>query len=296
MIKHNNNKKERYDEHYKVYDILMLVVLILPVFFPLLCYAGDNSTDTITVSVNNHVYKLITSIDTSRHDADTANFTVCIKLTRDGRTIREKNFPLTRMCPIEEDIRVEGFDNGFIIRIPYCDGYMFRFGEARFVYSNKQEDFILAAYREEIIDRQHPEQKVRYIKYKLPEIPITLSGFSPCSIRNRTDTFYYNNDTISQELTIRKINQKKIYFVLSSQNIHQKQKNEYKGYASTSEYAGLASETDFAEDGSLYPVIEYWCEDAFFPFSIRINYDMGVASISFAKEVSLPYIYQLKSK
>lgn len=56
----------------------------------------------------------------------------------------------------------------------------------------------------------------------------------------------------------------------------------------------LASETDFAEDGSLYPVIEYWCEDSPLSMSIRISHDYSIATISFAKELSLPFIYPLK--
>jgi len=46
----------------------------------------------------------------------------------------------------------------------------------------------------------------------------------------------------------------------------------------------------------LYPVIEYWYEDPDIPLSIRVNYDMGVARISFAENLSLPYIYKLKKK
>ena len=98
---------------------------------------------------------------------------------------------------------------------------------------------------------------------------------------------YYKNDTISQELIIRKIDDRRIYFALSSQKIHQKQKE-------ISDYIDLASETDFAEDGSLYPVIEYWCEDFPLSMSIRISHDYSIATISFAKELSLPFIYPLK--
>ena len=71
---------------------------------------------------------------------------------------------------------------------------------------------------------------------------------------------------------------------------------EDKGYASISDYAYLASETDFAEDGSLYPVVEYWYEDSDISFSIRVSYDMGLATISCAGSLSLPYIYKLKKK
>ena len=70
----------------------------------------------------------------------------------------------------------------------------------------------------------------------------------------------------------------------------------YKGYASISDYAYISSETDFTEDGSLYPVIEYWYEDPDIPLSIRDNYDICVSRISFAENLSLPNIYKLKKK
>lgn len=73
-----------------------------------------------------------------------------------------------------------------------------------------------------------------------------------------------------------------------------KAKEKCEGYASISDYIDLASETDFAEDGSLYPVIEYWCEDFPLSMSIRISHDYSIATISFAKELSLPFIYPLK--
>jgi hypothetical protein len=70
----------------------------------------------------------------------------------------------------------------------------------------------------------------------------------------------------------------------------------HKGYASMSDYAYLASETDFTDDGELYPVIEYWYEDPDISFSIRVNYDMGLATIKYEESFSLPYIYKLKKK
>lgn len=183
-----------------------------------------------------------------------------------------------------------------MIRIPYCDGYLFRIGKARFVYSHELDNFVLAAYNEEIIDRQHPGLDSRIINYDLPEKPMMLSAFSPCAVRNKTETLYYKNDTISQELIIRKINERRIYFVLSSQKTDREGKKEYKGYASTSDYAYWASETDVSENGELYPVIEYWYEDEDFPLSIRVSHDYSRATISFAEELSLPFIYPLKKK
>ena len=168
--------------------------------------------------------------------------------------------------------------------------------KAQFVYSNKYNNFVMAAYNEEIFDRQYRDLESRIITYDLSEKLMFLSSFSPCAVRSKIDTLYYKNDTISQELIIRKIDDRRIYFALSSQKIHQKQKEKCEGYASISDYIDLASETDFAEDGALYPVIEYWYEDPDIPLSIRVNYDMGVARISFAENLSLPYIYKLKKK
>ena len=257
-------------------------------------YVGKNATDAVTVHVNNQVYELTTSIDSVIHDTIPSFFHV--RLARDGRLIGERNFPLTGKCPIEEEMSIEVCDKGFMIRIPYCDGYLFRIGKARFVYSHELDNFVLAAYNEEIIDRQHPGLDSRIINYDLPEKPMMLSAFSPCAVRNKTETLYYKNDTISQELIIRKINERRIYFVLSSQKTDREGKKEYKGYASISDYAYWASETDVSENGELYPVIEYWYEDEDFPLSIRVSHDYSRATISFAEELSLPFIYPLKKK
>ena len=69
-----------------------------------------------------------------------------------------------------------------------------------------------------------------------------------------TDTLCYKNNTVYQELIIKRINKKRIYFALSSIEKGE-QVDVYKGYASISDYAYISSETDFTEDGSLYPVI-----------------------------------------
>ncbi|MGO5523038.1 hypothetical protein [Phocaeicola plebeius] len=111
-----------------------------------------------------------------------------------------------------------------------------------------------------------------------------------------TDTLCYKNDTIYQELRITRVNEKRIYFVLSSTKENGKLTDMHKGYASISDYAYLASETDFTDDGELYPVIEYWYEDPDISFSIRVNYDMGLATIKYEESFSLPYIYKLKKK
>lgn len=107
-----------------------------------------------------------------------------------------------------------------------------------------------------------------------------------------TDTLCYKNNTVYQELIIKESIKKNLFRSIFYQK--GEQVDVYKGYASISDYAYISSETDFTEDGSLYPVIEYWYEDPDIPLSIRVNYDMGVARISFAENLSLPYIYKLK--
>lgn len=58
----------------------------------------------------------------------------------------------------------------------------------------------------------------------------------------------------------------------------------------------LASETDVAEDGSLYPIIEYWSEEENPIIAIRIDSIFQIARIRFPEEYGLPFIYVLKNK
>lgn len=112
---------------------------------------------------------------------------------------------------------------------------------------------------------------------------------------SEADTFCYKDDTTGQELVISRINKGRIYFILSSRPADEKPQPMCEGYASVLKTACIASETDFAEDGSLYPVIEYWYEDRDIPLSIRINDDIGLATISFAGN-PLPYLHKRKEK
>ena len=59
-----------------------------------------------------------------------------------------------------------------------------------------------------------------------------------------TDTLCYKNNTVYQELIIKRINKKRIYFALSSIEKGE-QVDVHKGYASISDYAYISSETDF---------------------------------------------------
>ena len=127
-------------------------------------YAGEKQIDTVSVHIYNHVYELTISVDSAmvEYGKKPAAY---LKLSKDGRAEGESVFPLSGNCPIEEDIGVEVSDKGFIIRIPYCDGHMFRIGYARFDYSEKYDNFILTEYREENIDRLDTEQKSKNVEY-----------------------------------------------------------------------------------------------------------------------------------
>lgn len=153
-----------------------------------------NLKDTAKVRVDGRVYELTASLDSTEKESPTIHHTaICVKLMKQGKVVGKSIFPLSGRCPVEEDIRVEGSDRGFIIRIPYCDGYLFRFGEARFVYSEGLDDFILTAYEEEVIDRQHPESDGEVVKYNIcAEVPIVLSTFSVVEIINDTDNKQLN--------------------------------------------------------------------------------------------------------
>ena len=48
---------------------------------------------------------------------------------------------------------------------------MFNSFKAQFVYSNKYNNFVMAAYNEEIFDRQYRDLESRIISYDLPEKP-----------------------------------------------------------------------------------------------------------------------------
>lgn len=128
--------------------------------------------------------ELTVSVDSAMDKHGRRSVAVYVKLTKDGRAAGESVFPLSGNCPIEEDIGVEVSDKGFIIRIPYCDGHMFRIGYARFDYSEKYDDFILTEYREKNINRLDTEQKSKNVEYSiLSEKPIVFSMFSPETIK-----------------------------------------------------------------------------------------------------------------
>ena len=141
-------------------------------------YAGENKTDTVSIHINNQVYELTVSVDSAKLECGKKP-AVYVKLTKNGRAAGESAFPMSGNCPIEEDIGVEVSGKEFIIRIPYCDDFLFRIGYVRFGYSEKYDDFILTGYREENINRLNIEQESKSVKYSISsEKPIVFSMFS----------------------------------------------------------------------------------------------------------------------
>ena len=141
-------------------------------------YAGENKTDTVSIHINNQVYELTVSVDSAKVECGKKP-AVYVKLTKNGRAAGESAFPMSGNCPIEEDIGVEVSGKEFIIRIPYCDDFLFRIGYVRFGYSEKYDDFILTGYREENINRLNIEQESKSVKYSISsEKPIVFSMFS----------------------------------------------------------------------------------------------------------------------
>lgn len=146
-------------------------------------YAGENKTDTVSIHINNQVYELTVSVDSAKVECGKEP-AAYVKLTKDGSAAGESAFPMSGNCPIEEDIGIEVSGKEFIIRIPYCDGFLFRIGYVRFGYSEKYDDFILTGYREENIDRLNTEQESRSVEYSVfSEKPIVWSMFSPETIK-----------------------------------------------------------------------------------------------------------------
>lgn len=141
-------------------------------------YAGENKTDTVSIHINNQVYELTVSVDSAKVECGKKP-AAYVKLTKDGSAAGESAFPMSGNCPIEEDIGIEVSGKEFIIRIPYCDGFLFRIGYARFGYSEKYDDFVLTEYREENIDRLNTEQESKSVEYSiLSKKPIVFSMFS----------------------------------------------------------------------------------------------------------------------
>lgn len=146
-------------------------------------YAGENKKDTVNIHINNQVYELTVSVDSAKVECGKKP-AAYVKLTKNGRAAGESAFPMSGNCPIEEDIGIEVSGKEFIIRIPYCDGFLFRIGYARFGYSEKYDDFVLTEYREENIDRLNTEQESKSVEYSiLSPKTIVFSMLSPETIK-----------------------------------------------------------------------------------------------------------------
>lgn len=158
---------------------------ILCLLFPIMAYGKGSMRDTVRIQVHKQMYELTMSVDSAKGGCAQSPVIVSVKLAKGGKPAGESVFPLAGDCPDEEDISIEGSDKGFTIKCPYCEGFYLYIGYARFGYSERLDDFVLAGYKEEIIDRLFPESESKTVEYKFrPEKPLTLCAFSIQAVKN----------------------------------------------------------------------------------------------------------------
>ena len=148
-------------------------------------YGKGSMRDTVRIQVHKQTYELTMSVDSAKGGCAQSPVIVSVKLTKGGKPAGESVFPLPGDCPDEEDISIEGSDKGFTIKYSYCEGFSLYIGYARFGYSERLDDFVLAGYKEEIIDRLFPESESKTVEYKFrTEKPLTLCAFSIQAVKN----------------------------------------------------------------------------------------------------------------
>ena len=142
-------------------------------------YGKGSMRDTVRIQVHKQTYELTMSVDSAKGGCVQSPVIVSVKLTKGGKPAGESVFPLPGDCPDEEEISIEGSDKGFTIKYSYCESFSLYIGYAQFGYSERLDDFVLAGYKEEIINRLFPESKSKIVEYKFrPEKPFTLCAFS----------------------------------------------------------------------------------------------------------------------
>lgn len=148
-------------------------------------YGKGSMRDTVRIQVHKQTYELTMSVDSAKGGCVQSPVIVSVKLTKGGKPAGESVFPLPGDCPDEEDISIEGSDKGFTIKYSYCESFSLYIGYAQFGYSERLDDFVLAGYKEEIINRLFPESKSKIVEYKFrPEKPFTLCAFQSGLSRN----------------------------------------------------------------------------------------------------------------
>ena len=158
---------------------------ILCLLFPIMAYGKGSMRDTVRIQVHKQTYELTMSVDSAKSGCVPRPVIVSVKLTKGGKPAGESVFPLPGDCPDEEEISIEGSDKGFTIKCSYCESFSLYIGYARFGYSERLDDFVLAGYKEEIIDRLFPESESKTVEYKFrPEKPLTLCAFSIQAVKN----------------------------------------------------------------------------------------------------------------
>ena len=137
------------------------------------------------IQVHKQTYELTMSVDSAKGGCAQSPVIVSVKLTQGEKPAGESVFPLPGDFPDEEDISIEGSDEGFTIKYSYCEGFYLYIGYARFEYSERLDDFVLAGYKEEIIDRLFPESDSKTVEYKFrTEKPLALCAFSIQAVKN----------------------------------------------------------------------------------------------------------------
>lgn len=128
--------------------VYMTILLIVPLQMSGKCGSGNR----IVLCIEGHNYELSVSVDSTEH-INGWDKSVLMELKKEGCN----RLPLTGNCPLEEQVEVSARNDGFGISLWFCSGYDYIRGNAEFVYSKRNGDFVLKSYREEITDRLNPE-------------------------------------------------------------------------------------------------------------------------------------------
>lgn len=160
--------------------VYMTILLIVPLQMSGKCGSGNR----IVLCIEGHNCELSVSVNSTEH-INGWDKSVLMELKKEGCKYMENRLPLTGNCPLEEQVEVSARNDGFGISLWFCSGYDYIRGNAEFVYSKRNGDFVLKSYREEITDRLNPEHEKEII-YPLHNVePIVLSTFNPISIRQK---------------------------------------------------------------------------------------------------------------
>lgn len=132
--------------------VYMTILLIVPLQMSGKCGSGNRKV----LYTEGHNYELSVSVDSTEH-INGWDKSVLMYLKKEGCKYMENRLPLTGNCPLEEQVEVSARNDGFGFSLWFCSGYDYIRGNAEFVYSKRNGDFVMKSYREEITDRLNPE-------------------------------------------------------------------------------------------------------------------------------------------